>query len=133
MNTPGFTAARSLRGVSAGSRASLGVEDAWRLALVVGSDPPARLGERAEGGIVPASYWGWLDGSCGWDCSYHHGRRPVRAVLYDIPWGWDWDWACRIAVGFENRTPDSCKVGLFGPPPGWVVEGQWWIPWANSN
>lgn len=112
MRLPGFTAGRSLPGNR-------------RRADGRGAPPPQ------EDGVVPASYWGWWDSSCGWNCTPQFGKRQIRAVLYDIPWGWDWSAACSSAWGAEKRPPDSCKIGMFGPPPGYVVEGQWWIPWTN--
>jgi hypothetical protein len=129
---PGFTAVMSLREASSRSRSGSG--SGSRFPFVARFDPPANPDEHNAGGVVPASYWGWWDGLCGWDCfPAPAGERTVRAVLYDIPWGWDWMRACTGAVGVENRHPNSCQINLFGPPPGYVVEGQWWVTWANSE
>ena len=119
---PGFTAGLALRESSPRS-GNLRIQDMYLRTSHTDPGP--------ESSIMPASYWGWWDSSCGWNCTPQLGKRQIRAVLYDIPSGWDWSAACRSAWGPENRPPDSCMVGLFGPPPGYVVEGQWWIPWSN--
>lgn len=132
MSIPGFTAVMSLHSVASGSGAIYGFETSRQAQIVPQPDSAAIPGVGNDGLIMPAlTHWGWWDYTCAWNCLGPAHSRQVRAVLYDIPSGWDWMFACSRAWGIENRVPNSCKLALFGPPPGYVVEGQWWIQWSN--